>query len=91
MQSDQPGTFLRRRGMAGVGDFSPTFQDPSGFDFQSAISAVNAEGIYLLNLYRIQQGLPPIPPQNAAPTFNVGLTAPVMIGIALLAYMVFRK
>lgn len=62
---------------------------------QKGIIALNAQQVFQLNLDRLQQGLPPIPTQYAAPTVNVGLAgvSPTMLlaGAALLIYLLLRK
>lgn len=62
---------------------------------QKGIVALNAQQVFQINLDRLQQGLPPIPTQYAAPTVNVGVAGisntMLLAGAALLLILLFRK
>lgn len=62
----------------------------------AVITAVNSEAVFLLNLYRQATGQPVIPPQNAAPTVNFGLSPDaknmlMLGGAGLLAVILLAK
>ena len=74
-----PGGF-QRSGLAGLFDMTGSSEvtDPATgartFD-PALITAINAEAVFVANLYRSLTGQAPLPPQATAPTVNVGLTA----------------
>lgn len=63
---------------------------------QNVGAAVNAELLYLTNLWRQARGLPPVDPAHAAPTVNVGLSPEVknvmlIGGAVLLAFVLMSR
>jgi hypothetical protein len=85
LQSQQPQAFLRRRGLAGLGqDAPPTNATASGMSWSEIGTGLNMELLYLINLDRSMQGEKPLDAKATAPGVNVGLT-PETQNAALLA------
>lgn len=96
-----PNTQLYRAGysraaLSGLGDVLPADpSQPAGttVDMSTAMTAINSEATYLLNLARVQAGLQPLPTNLAAPTVNFGLSQDTMLLLAALGigFAVFHK
>lgn len=87
-----------RNGLNGFksrGTLAGIFDNWSADDIQKATTGVNSELLYLTNLQRINNGLPPINAANAAPSVNVGLDpqlkTALMVGGGLLLLVMLAK
>lgn len=100
--SDFPGGIPGRSGLAGLGDDTTT-TDESGATTSTwqniwgavsnpqTMTAVNSEGVFLINLQREMQGLPPLPANVSAPAFNVGLSGGTLLMIGVVALLAFGR
>lgn len=90
---ETPQSYLRQRGLMGLGTSLPT---TDAFpDMDKILTSLNAEALFLLNLDRARQGLPPIDVRNAAPRVNFGVTPEVqnmlLLGAAGLGLLFLLK
>lgn len=94
-----PSSFLRQKGLMGLGEDIPlyTTENPTMADsLQTLITGANAEAVFLMNLYRLQNNQTPLDPRYTSPAVNVGLTAEgkqtaMIAGLGLLALVMFAR
>lgn len=98
MKFAQPRAFLTKSGLAGVGqsvaasEMSSMFSDWNMDSVSKAMTALNSQTVFLLNLQRQNEGLQPLNVQTASPAVNVGITPEaqkVVIGLGLVAALAF--
>lgn len=108
----QPGAYLRKHGLGAISDVqsfdltNPTIAvDPTSLatqtpgaptDWGSVATGINTSLLYLTNLARQAQGLPPLSAAQVAPQVNVGLSPDtkntvLLFGAGALAIYLFSR
>ena len=95
MNFAQPRAYLRRSGLAGIGNAAAQqemFADWNMDGVSRAMTALNSQTVFLMNLNRQNEGLPPLDVRTASPAVNFGMTPEtrnVLLGIGILGAIAF--
>lgn len=91
MNFAEPRAYLKRAGLAGLTDFGSMTMD----NVSQGMTALNSEAVFLINLQRAREGLPPLNVAASSPTVNVAMSpetrnmllvgAAGLLGVLLLA------